>query len=194
MFQIQGILNRGGPNQARDSLIAPHRSDQTAVERRPVPSVRGANVSGRERLCLLMAHETPGDPLVRGLPSPVCTRRASSQSRRQETVTDPGKCPAQEWEVRRFATTILKRPPVTVPTLTLTKCCLAAPRDQWWGITGRVPQVDPPTAPFAATAPVWPSSRPWRGQALRKYAGRGGGDDATPAPKPATSCQATTHP
>ena len=36
---------QGGPNQARDSLIALHRSDHTAVDRRPVPSV---DVRGRE--------------------------------------------------------------------------------------------------------------------------------------------------
>jgi hypothetical protein len=40
------MLNSGGPNEPCDSLIALHRSDQTAVERRPVPSVRGADLRG----------------------------------------------------------------------------------------------------------------------------------------------------
>jgi hypothetical protein len=44
-----GDSEQGGPNEPRDSLRALHRSDQTAVERRPLPSVRGAAVSGRER-------------------------------------------------------------------------------------------------------------------------------------------------
>ena len=45
MFRRHGLLNSAGPNQARDSLIALHRSDHTAVDRRPVPSV---DVRGRE--------------------------------------------------------------------------------------------------------------------------------------------------
>jgi hypothetical protein len=54
-----------------------------------------AGDANRASLLLPVTHETPGDSLARGLPSPVCTARVGRQSRRQETVTDDGECPAQ---------------------------------------------------------------------------------------------------
>jgi hypothetical protein len=75
-----------------------------------------------------MTHETPGDPLARGLPSPVCTDRAGRQSRRQETVTDRGKRPVQERYAATFGVTILHSLLRVFPTLTCDDCCPSAAR------------------------------------------------------------------
>src|SRR5215207_6120693 len=73
-----------------------------------------------------MTHETPGDPRVRALPSPVCTARAGRQSRREETVMDSGECPAQRWYALWFAITNVHRLLAASPTLTRVVCCPSA--------------------------------------------------------------------
>jgi len=64
------MLNSGGPMSSVDRSLA----------------FAAPTCAAESAFCLVMAHETPGDPLARGLPSPVCTGRAERQSRRQQTV------------------------------------------------------------------------------------------------------------
>ena len=73
-----------------------------------------------------MAHETPGDPRARGLPSPVCTGRSGGQSRSEEMVKDGGGCPAQHRYARWFAITNVHRLLAAFPTLTRVDCCPSA--------------------------------------------------------------------
>jgi hypothetical protein len=75
---------------------------------------------------LVMAHETPGDSRVRALPSPVCTTLAGRQSRRKETVTNRGECPARGRYAGWFASTNVHRLRAAFPTLTRVICCLSA--------------------------------------------------------------------
>jgi hypothetical protein len=95
-----------------------------------VNRIRLQGVDGLAQPCrpspLLIAHETPGDPLARGLPSPVCTGRAASQSRWQETMTDRGEYPAQRWYTMWFAITNVHRLLAAFPTLTSVVCCPSA--------------------------------------------------------------------
>jgi hypothetical protein len=70
-----------------------------------------------------MAHETPGDPLARGLPSHVCTTWAGRQSRREEIVTECGESPVQELFGANLGVTVPHRLSVVFPILTRDVCC-----------------------------------------------------------------------
>jgi hypothetical protein len=94
-----------------------------------------------ERVCLVMAHETPGDSLARGLPSPVCTARAGRQGPTRETMMDCGGCPAQRRYARWFTITNIHRLLAAFPNphkgRLLPVCCLrwvarcVGPTDLW---------------------------------------------------------------
>jgi hypothetical protein len=79
--------------------------------------------AGWASLRLPVTHETPGDSRVRGLPSPVCTARATNQGWPPKTVGDCGRRPAQQRHARWFGTTILQPLSLASPTLTCANCC-----------------------------------------------------------------------
>ena len=125
---------------------------------------RRPQVNRHRQFPLVMAHETPGDSRVRALPSPVCTGRAGRQSRRQETVTDSGECPAQGWHARGFAITNGHRPLAVLPNphkgRLLPVCCLPPRSCRSHGTRGRKASVSRPgPAPtLSAWSPCWPPS------------------------------------
>jgi len=73
-----------------------------------------------------VTHETPGDPLARGLPSPVYTGRAGRQSHPQQMVVDRGKRPAEVPSIRMLQLSILHGLSLTFLALTSVICCPSA--------------------------------------------------------------------
>jgi hypothetical protein len=77
----------------------------------------------RGAFCLVMADETPGDPLARGLPSPVCTARGGRQSNPPEMVADHGERPAQKLSGSMPTLRVFHHLPLTFPRFPGAICC-----------------------------------------------------------------------
>jgi hypothetical protein len=112
-----GLLAARRPVRRR--RYAPVRSHGVEAPGLPTWAATGAS-------CPVALTRLPWHPRVHGLPSPVCTPRSGRQSRRQETVTGSGECPAQRWYARWFAITNVHRLPAAFPTLTRVVCCPSA--------------------------------------------------------------------
>jgi hypothetical protein len=112
---------RGWPRRSRWSR--PRADGTTDGTRAASPLLGTAEI---DRFPCSWPTRPPGDPLARGLPSPVCTARAGRQSRRQQTVTDRGECPAQRQYAGWFASTNVHRLLAAFYTLTRVVCCPSA--------------------------------------------------------------------
>jgi hypothetical protein len=109
---------------AKRSLWASRRAEGT-TDRKP-GRFTASWIHRRDASALVMAHETPGDPLVRALPSPVCTGPAASQSRWQEILTDRSECPAQLRYTIQLPITNVQGLLAAFPSSTSAVCCPSA--------------------------------------------------------------------
>jgi hypothetical protein len=114
------------PASCRGEAVTVVGSSGRRDNRRDAGRCTASWIRRRHASALVVAHETPGD---RGLA--VCLplsvpARPRVRARRQETMTDGRKCPAQERYVARFGITILDRLPQVLTTRTRADCCPSA--------------------------------------------------------------------